>query len=180
MLLHITKPLTIAVAKLSIVRKMGDKHLADLNNVLQYGDVLLSRRNWEISNLLIPGKYTHAALFVGHDLVVETITSGTGEKSLPMFLFTKDQVAVMRPKFVESGDKTRIAELAQMYVGKPYDFYFDKSEEAFYCSELIWRIFKRSCKGFSKFAAKKHLGVETVVPQDLRDATKYFDLAWEA
>lgn len=34
--------------------------------------------------------------------------------------------------------------VAATFAGKPYDLYFAWSDEAFYCSELIWKIYRRA------------------------------------
>ncbi len=47
------------------------------------------------------------------------------------------------------------------FVGKSYDFYFGWSDKRIYCSELVWKIYKRA------------LGIELGEPQKLKD----FDLS---
>jgi len=53
---------------------------------------------------------------------------------------------------------------AGAYEGKPYDLYFEWSDERIYCSELVWKLYKRA------------LGVELGATQNLRE----FDLSDKA
>ena len=39
---------------------------------------------------------------------------------------------------------TRMKDIGHKYHGKPYDPYFQWSDERIYCSELVWKIFKES------------------------------------
>lgn len=39
---------------------------------------------------------------------------------------------------------TRMKELGNGYLGKPYDIYFRWDEERIYCSELVWKLYKQS------------------------------------
>lgn len=64
---------------------------------------------------------------------------------------TKEQAGKLRR---EAGD----------YAGKPYDLYFEWSNERIYCSELVWKMYKRA------------LGVELGARQKLRE----FDLTDKA
>jgi uncharacterized protein YycO len=58
----------------------------------------------------------------------------------------------------EQAKKLRIA--ATAFEGKPYDLYFEWSDERIYCSELVWKMYRRA------------LGIEIGKRQKLRE----FDL----
>jgi uncharacterized protein YycO len=55
----------------------------------------------------------------------------------------------------------RLRESAARYVGKPYDLYFEWSDQRIYCSELVWKMYRDA------------LGIEVGTRQKLRE----FDLA---
>lgn len=38
----------------------------------------------------------------------------------------------------------KMKEIALEYLGKPYDIYFEWSDNKIYCSELVWKIYKRA------------------------------------
>jgi hypothetical protein len=55
----------------------------------------------------------------------------------------------------------RMRTVSERYHGKPYDFYFEWSDQRIYCSELVWKVYKEAA------------GVEVGRLQRLRD----FDLS---
>ena len=182
-LLDILKPFSRMLAKFSVKRRISDKDFKAICKVIEHGDVLVTRRRFELSNIFIPGYYTHAGLYLvtgDHHQAIEATSDGTTITSLGKFLFSKDYVAVLRPKFIRSKhEQSKIIDYAQGFKGLPYDYYFESDEDAFYCSELIWRVFRKACPTFRSFTARRYLGVETVVPQDFRDASGYFETILE-
>lgn len=183
LILHIFRPLNTLLGRLSLKRKLGDKEFKKICKNIENGDVLVTRKRFELSNLFIPGYYTHAALYLvrgDHHQIIEVTTKGIDTTSLANFLFSKDYVALLRPKFIRNKhEQQKIIDYAVSYKGRPYDFYFEKGEDSFYCSELIWRVLRKACPTFRSFKAKKYLGIETIVPQDFRDAKMYFELILE-
>lgn len=183
-ILHFLLPFNKMLSRIGVKRRMSDFHFSAITEEIQNGDVLLSRRKWEVSNFFIPGFYTHAAIYIVTDhmhTIVESTAKGTYKKSLAKFLFEKDYVCLLRPKFIrkDSSESERIIDQALRYIGRPYDYLFEKGVEAFYCSELIWNIFNKCCINFRGFKVKKTLGVETVTPQDFKESDEYFDLVME-
>lgn len=55
----------------------------------------------------------------------------------------------------------KLRKAASSYEGKPYDLYFEWSDERLYCSELVWKMYQRA------------LGIELGARQKLRE----FDLS---
>jgi uncharacterized protein YycO len=41
-------------------------------------------------------------------------------------------------------EKSKIRTAARVYEGKPYDLYFEWSDQRIYCSELVWKIYDRA------------------------------------
>jgi hypothetical protein len=69
---------------------------------------------------------------------------------------------VKRLKTPLTNDQARdLRAVAARYAGKPYDLYFDWSDERIYCSELVWKIYHEA------------LGLEIGARQELRQ----FDLS---
>jgi uncharacterized protein YycO len=38
----------------------------------------------------------------------------------------------------------RMVEVGKLFEGKPYDLYFEWSDDRMYCSELVWKLYKRA------------------------------------
>lgn len=58
---------------------------------------------------------------------------------------------------LEQAQVSRLRSAADAYAGKPYDLYFEWSDERIYCSELIWKMFHQA------------LGIELGRRQKLRE-----------
>lgn len=41
-------------------------------------------------------------------------------------------------------EKEKLRTAARLYEGKPYDLYFEWSDQRIYCSELVWKIYERA------------------------------------
>ncbi len=41
-------------------------------------------------------------------------------------------------------DKSKLRTAARAYEGKPYDLYFEWSDQRIYCSELVWKVYHRA------------------------------------
>jgi len=176
LILKLAYPINYHLGKLSLKRKIGDSFYFDARRVLQQGDILLSYRNYEPSNILISGKYTHSAMYYqdiyGREYVVEAVGEGVIRKSLPKFLFSKDKICILRAKEVSESDRSDASKVARSFIGTPYDYYFENSINAFYCSELIHYSLKQVSNEYS-YQPGHTLGMETVTPMDFYEASQF-------
>jgi uncharacterized protein YycO len=169
------------------------KEYYDIVDRLEPGTILLSRIRGEASNLLIPGFWTHAAIYTPtknvkmSEQVTEACGVGVREEDLVTWMTTKDYVCALEPKFVDvnkPGIMIRAAEIAVEQLGKPYDYQLDFSlsnNNAFYCSELVWWSYDKACKERDipcPFVPMLSLGVPTITPNDISLATKHFETIW--
>ena len=133
------------------------------------GDILIERRNWFISNTLLPGFWPHAALYLGsyeellelgvtadpgtisafqgqnergHQFaVVEAIGEGVIYTSLEQSVGEADAVAVLRPLLSDEELRDALSR-ALRHWGKEYDFDFDfTTTDRLVCTELIFRTY---------------------------------------
>jgi len=107
---------------------------------IQPGDILLNKHNGYLSTLLTPGRWTHAAIYIGGNKIIHSISSGVQEDDILHFCRC-DSIAVLR--VIESLRTDRFIELAINKAIKlkredtDYDFEFEQGDDEYYCTELI-------------------------------------------
>lgn len=122
----------------------GD-HYHMLKEKIRTGDVILTKTNGELSNIINPNKIKHGAIFVGDIYsngilyVLEAVGRGVVLTDLVTFLTTKDLLIVSRPKTDIQKDlfSQALKGIALKVLNTPYDFIFNIGKEAFYCFELV-------------------------------------------
>lgn len=113
-------------------------------DLISPGCVLLTRTKGEFSNFINPSPVPHGALYTGGDrikYVIEALGKGVVYNNLVTFMTTKDVFIIVRPKFGNSDQLAGVCQAAEVYQGKPYDYLFEKGDEAFYCFELVIKAF---------------------------------------
>ena len=140
------------------------------------GDIIVTRKLGEPTNLFIPGFYTHSMMYVGNSTVVEATSLCVHETDILDALMSKDHFAILRPKFCSQVEMKLIANKAKELKLKniEYDYGFEPNNDAFYCSELIYFCYKSVLKNKFPFDMRETLGVKTVTPQDYYEAIKKF------
>jgi uncharacterized protein YycO len=159
------------------------------------GTIFLTRTRGEFSAALIPGFWTHGAIYTPDpaqkidELVTEAVGVGVRREDLITFMTTKDYLVALEPKFLGANKDAimaRAAALATEQIGKPYDYDFEfqiSDQKAFYCSELVWWSYDRACAEAgvtSPFVPRKTMGEPTVTPNDIFSATSKFAVVWHS
>ena len=116
---------------------------------LKPGYVLLSRTYGELTNLVIPGELKHGAIFCGKNRITEALGVGVVINDLADFMFSKDEIVILRPLFCDDQDAVNAAQYALLQKGKPYDYEFKSSNQAFYCFELTYAAYREALSGES-------------------------------
>jgi hypothetical protein len=139
-----------------------------IRGALRPGDVLLTYTAGMTSNLVIPGNFKHAAVFVGtaeeRELVgvdsprhpaialpdqlaggaaadvVEAVSEGVLLNNFDLMLTTRvNRLAVLRPRLHDMDRAAQIAD-ALSYVGDSFDFTFDLTDASDQvCTEVVYR-----------------------------------------
>ena len=157
-------------------RKVNGKIYRRAYSKLVPGDIIVTRKRGEPTNVFIPGFYTHSMMYVGDANVVEATSLGVHETDVLDALMSKDHFAILRPKFCSQVEMKLIANKAKELKSKniKYDYSFELDNEAFYCSELIYFCYKSVLQNKFPFDMRETLGVKTVTPQDYYNAIKKF------
>ena len=161
-------------------KQITSQHYRLIKPMLAPGMAICTRTDGELANLFIPGFWSHAGIYVGDSTVVEAVGKGVVKTDLIDFLLTKDAIIVKDPSFANKEQMKDAAEWALKQVGKPYDMYFDKLNEYFYCSELIWLGFELTMGEVPFTKLKTVWGEETVVPDDIANANKKWKTAYDS
>jgi uncharacterized protein YycO len=196
-LLNMLKPLTewVGHRHMPFSRKMvTGYHYYNALPHLKKGAVLLSQKHGELSNFLIPGDFTHAAVYCGIEkitalgeefevpYVTEMIGRGAVKTDLITFMMTKDRVAVHFPTFADDGQMAAAADwcVKQADEETPYDYLFDPKNKAFSCAELPQQGYETVIGKEITFTKREVLGVLTIAPQDYHDAKEKWRAVWDS
>jgi hypothetical protein len=166
--------------------------LAGLRPQLQPGDVLLCRAEGKLTAALVPGFWSHAAIYLGSrgeldalnvrehphaaarwaeipepagplGCVIEAVAPRVRICPLELSLHA-DHVVVLRPKVSREEIAAALGE-ALGHLGKPYDFEFDFNVSSrVVCTELVYRCYHR--RGPIQFPLIKRLGRYTLSGDD--------------
>ena len=113
--------------------KLSGTQMLEALDTLQPGDVILRGYDMYADGKLIPGDYSHGAIYVGDDIVIHAVASGVS-KIDPISFFMCDRICILRPK---SGKKQAIAKAKKLEATNvPYDFAYQRGASALYCFEL--------------------------------------------
>jgi uncharacterized protein YycO len=139
-------------------------------NVLEPGDVLLRRYDHYLGSILIPGYWSHAAMYVGDGYVIHMLGQGINKEDILTFLRC-DDICILR--CADSSKKASAIEKAFNYLYKDiaYDYEFNfNNEEAMYCTEFI-----DYCYGNLKYENKQI--DKLILPDDLLGTI--FEVVWK-
>lgn len=165
-----------------------------LRQVLQPGDVLITRKEHALTNYFLPGYWPHAALYLGsgeqlqalgiadhenvkprwrrllecdpHEQrrVLEALKDGVWIRSLTSPL-TSDAIVVLRPQ-LDRSDVSRALCRGLFHDGKPYDFDFDFTRsDRLVCTEVVYRSYENV--GGIRFELTPRAGRLTLAAEDL-------------
>lgn len=161
---------------------------------LRPGDVLITRKEYALTNYFLPGYWPHAALYVGQEAnldefpflgeshavswrsafrkcgaagegrVVEALKDGVRLRSVSTPL-SCDAIAVVRPQLPQEAIGSALVR-GLRHVGKPYDFDFDFTRsDRLVCTEVVYRSYEGL--GGLAFSLTPRTGRLTLSAEDL-------------
>lgn len=182
-LLAASVPITKAIGRLHAPythKRVSGVHVLASQRLLRPGHVLMSRTRGELTNLFIPGFWSHGAIYVGDGFVAEAIGEGVVLTDIVTFMTTKDAIAICAPLFASDAEMTTAAAWAREQRGKKYDFEFTSGNDAFYCFELTYAAYHVALGGASPWELRSEtMGVPTVLGDDIERARDKWRIAFD-
>lgn len=137
------------------------------------GDVLLRRVDYTSANMIIPGFFGHAAVYVGNGTIIDATTHGVRKISVEDFFAEGDHAMVIRPKNLTEDEAKKAVQYAENQVGKVYDYDLDANDDQrFTCTELVASTLKAATG--KNFAEVNLLG--GISPDDFKNQN--FESVW--
>lgn len=154
-----------------------------VKELIRIGDTLITKTHGELSSLIIPSKWKHAAIYYGQDMIVEATQNGVVMDYLTSFMLHKDEIKILRPTFLTADECIAAAYWAEDQIGAAYDFSYEDSLKAFYCSELV--RFAYTSAWINKpdlfpFELRIRAGIATVSPDDFDKAKTKFAAIYDS
>ncbi|MCX6234951.1 MAG: YiiX/YebB-like N1pC/P60 family cysteine hydrolase [Bacteroidetes bacterium] len=104
---------------------------------LEPGMIILTRKNFNLSNLFIKGYWKHTSIVTDREHIIEATSEGVIKTSVYRLLSKSDDLVILKPLFCDHLSMMRASEKAEKVLGYPYNFLFRKENGSFYCSELV-------------------------------------------
>ena len=114
--------------------KVTFKQYLECVRVIRPGDIIGLRTRRYLTSFLIPGKYKHTAVYVGHGTIIHAVSPKITMMRLGKFLLQYDGFIVLRPHKPFAWKKAD--RYAFLHLQSPYDFAFIGGNKALYCHEL--------------------------------------------
>ena len=149
--------------------KIKGNHQRQIIDTLKPADVLLRRYDHYLSGLMIPGYFTHTALYVGDNQVIHLLGDGICKEDILTFMRC-DNIAVLRFKNQSIIKNVLKKAYEQLNKEVEYDFDFDTdSPDKFYCTEFVDFCFGYPIKPFIQHSY--------IIPDDFTGSAN-FDVVW--
>ncbi len=126
----------------------------NIKSILKPGMVILTHKNYELTNLFIRGHWKHAAIVISKTHLVEANRNGVEKLSIEESLTSVDDFILLEPAFCGLKSMKLASDFAKRVIGLPYNFQFITTKNSFYCSELIYKAYQMSDENFRKFIPK--------------------------
>lgn len=108
---------------------------------IEPGMVILSHKNYELTNLFINGYWTHVAM-LADGFVIEAVSRGVIRTPVDRFFSSVDDWIILEPVFCPRCSMKKAVAYMEQYIGYPYNFVFMPSENAFTCIDLVCKAYE--------------------------------------
>ncbi len=165
-----------------------------LHGLLRPGDILVTRKQYAVTNYFLPGFWKHVALYLGEPESLQALGIAEHENVRPRWAqlsaadgphpqrvlesmkdgvwirptsspFTADAIAALRPRLPDAQIAAALAR-GMVHESKPYDFDFDFTRaDRLVCTEVVYRSYEGI--GGVEFQLTRRAGRLTLSAEDL-------------
>lgn len=152
--------------------RFQDNYTEYIGNKLKPGMVVLSHKNYELTNLFIKGYWTHAAMVVSNNEIVEALSSGVMKNEVNSFFSKSDDFIILEPTVFDADIRNKAISYIKTKIGSPYNFSFIQCDDKFTCSDLVTRAYDMSITGNQEsesqgFGLLDYLTSEVLYPEQV-------------
>jgi len=145
------------------------------------GMIILTHKKYELTNYFIPGYWTHTAMIVSEEEIVEAVRQGVMKKRFEDFFSTVDDFLILEPRFCDTAVMEKATRFAENVIGYSYNFFFIPREKSLFCTELIFNAYAyASGKDLQRPDQRKQewdfAGGASILPQKLADLCQYWKI----
>jgi len=124
-------------------------------SLLREGDIIFHEsvsRQCRAVKLATRSRYTHAGIIITYDGRFMVLEAVQPVKITPLESFIRRGVdghfvvkrLKNRDRVLDAGTVGKMKRLGTSWLGKNYDLYFEWDDRRLYCTELIWKLYKRA------------------------------------
>ncbi|MEI6049065.1 MAG: YiiX/YebB-like N1pC/P60 family cysteine hydrolase [Bacteroidota bacterium] len=136
------------------------------------GMIILSHKDYELTNWFISGYWTHVAVIASENYVIEAVSKGVIKTRLKEFFSSIDDFIILEPAFCGRASMLKAVEYMEKYMGYPYNFNFLPSDRSFTCIDLVGRAYSLSgniekIKSASSAGFINYITREVILPENI-------------
>ncbi len=114
--------------------------------LIKKGDIILVGGFRAISGIFMGKFFTHSLLYIGDNKCIHADADGVDLLPFEELFGQYDSLLILRPQIKNNYEQTieKVINLAEQQIGKAYNFYFERREDRYICTELIVSVFKKT------------------------------------
>jgi hypothetical protein len=136
------------------------------------GMIILSHKDYELTNWFISGYWTHVSVIASEDEIIEAVGKGVIKTPIREFFSSIDDFIILEPAFCSRESMANAVKYMERYIGFPYNFFFLQSERSFTCIDLVYRAYslsvkKRECDTLKIPSLIRYVSRDVIMPENL-------------
>jgi uncharacterized protein YycO len=149
------------------------------------GMVILSHKDYELTNWFIRGYWTHVAMIASEGFIIEAVSKGVVKTPMNEFFSSVDDYIILEPVFCCRASMLRAVEYMEKYIGYPYNFRFLPSDRSFTCIDLVGRAYSlfgniEKIKVSSTPGVINYITREVIIPENILNLENTWQIVYEA